>query len=96
MINFSFGCRSVRTSPRSLHADNEAQHQRLRGTDAQDIRLKAGHPGHPMKRTAANRHVYIVVRTSDVAAGRRAAIPPPLPKNVCVRARPSHFSKICV
>lgn len=45
---FSPGRGGVRTITGAVHAADEAQHKRLRGTDAQDLRLEAEHEGHPM------------------------------------------------
>lgn len=76
----SFGRRSIRKTFGSLHAANEAQHKRLRRTNAQDIRLKAKHQRHPMKGVAysaslnnsqipssicINLNYYIIVRRQN-------------------------------
>lgn len=45
---YSFGRGNVRTPPRAVHADHEAQYSRLRRTDAQNLRITSEHPRHSM------------------------------------------------
>lgn len=58
---FSFGRGSLREVIRSVHGDHEAKHHRLWRTNAQDIRLKAQHPGYPMKEEDDGIHLLTIV-----------------------------------
>lgn len=58
---YSLGRGGIRATFGPLYADNEAQHKRLRGSDAQNIRLEAEHEGYPMKCWHWNWKVFLLL-----------------------------------